>query len=243
MEENDERTDNRKSMNADIHTFPLIDLSAGFDAVILGNGDYPTHPLPLRLIDTTPFLCCCDGAAVAQTAPGRRLPDAIVGDGDSLPDSLRKAFSHIIHTVSEQEDNDLTKATRFCMARGMRRLAYIGTTGRREDHTLGNISLMVRYMSEFGLDVTMLTDYGWFVPAQGRSVFGTFAGQQVSIFNIDSRRIDGEGFVWNTYAYSQLWQGTLNEAKADTVTIDADGMYLVFRTFTAKEKSSANNVE
>ena len=103
----------------------------GFDAVILANGSFPTADEPLRLLREARYVVCCDGAA-------RHWPqcDAIVGDGDSVPDDLRQRLIQ----VSEQEDNDLTKATRHCMARGLRRLAYLGATGRREDHTLGNIS-------------------------------------------------------------------------------------------------------
>lgn len=214
--------------------FPLIDADATFDAVILGNGDYPTHEVPLSILANASFLCCCDGAALQLMAHSDRLPDAIVGDGDSLPDSFKRDYARLLHLVNEQEDNDLTKATKYCAAQGYRRIAYIGTTGRREDHTLGNISLMVRYMKELSLDVTMITDYGWFVPAWGRSVFHSFVGQQLSIFNVDSRHIEGEGLGWKTYAYDQLWQGTLNEAKTDEVVLDADGMYLVFRTFSSK---------
>lgn len=107
-----------------------------FDAVILANGAFPTAEEPLRLLREAPYVVCCDGAA-------RHWPqcDAIVGDGDSVPEELR---SRLIQ-IDEQEDNDLTKATRYCLSRGMRRIAYLGATGLREDHTLGNISLMARY--------------------------------------------------------------------------------------------------
>ena len=101
-----------------------------FDAVILANGAFPTADEPLRLLREARFVVCCDGAA-------RHWPqcDAIVGDGDSVPESLRNRLIQI----EEQEDNDLTKATRYCLSKGMRRIAYLSATGLREDHTLGNI--------------------------------------------------------------------------------------------------------
>ena len=32
-------------------------------AVILANGEYPAHELPLRLLAEAQFVVCCDGAA------------------------------------------------------------------------------------------------------------------------------------------------------------------------------------
>ena len=33
------------------------------EAVILANGEYPTHPLPLRMLEEPKFVVCCDWAA------------------------------------------------------------------------------------------------------------------------------------------------------------------------------------
>lgn len=204
-----------------------------FDAVVLCAGDFPTHDIPLCVLRDAPYLCCCDGAAVQAVSYGLR-PDAIVGDGDSLPDDFKRQYSGIIHLVSEQEYNDMTKATRHCIRRGARRIAYVGATGKREDHTMGNISLLAYYLDSLSVQPVMLTDYGFFVPASGSRTFGSFARQQVSIFNVSSRSIVSEGLRWPSYAYSALWQGMLNEAEADTFTLRADGTYIVYRTYEPK---------
>lgn len=217
-----------------INTYPLVTAESTFDAVILCNGEYPSHPIPLALLTHTRYLCCCDGAALACIAHGLQ-PDAIVGDGDSLPETLKQTYAHIFHPVSEQDDNDQTKATRFCMTQGFKRIAYVGSTGKREDHTLGNISLLARYKSEFGLEVTMITDYGWFVAVQGDAQFSAFQHQQVSIFNKDCTALSSSELKWDAYPCTALWQGTLNEAVDNTFALKADGGYLVFRTFEAKE--------
>ena len=199
---------------------------ADYDAVVLADGDFPTHSVPLRLLKEVPHVVCCDGAARHLDAP-----DYIVGDGDSVPPHLR---SRLIQ-VSEQEDNDLTKATRFCLERGWRRIAYLGATGRREDHTLGNISLIVRYFTEMGVAPLMATDHGWFVPARGGTThFESFKGQQVSLFNFGCTRLSTEGLVYPGYAFSQWWQGTLNESEGTSFSITANGPYLVFRTYQTK---------
>lgn len=204
-----------------------------FDAVVLCAGDFPTHDIPLGVLGDAPYLFCCDGAAVQAVSHGLR-PDAIVGDGDSLPDDFKQQYSGIIHIVSEQEYNDMTKATRHCIRRGARRIAYVGATGKREDHTMGNISLLAYYLDSLSVQPVMLTDYGFFVPASGSRTFGSFARQQVSIFNVSSRSISSEGLRWPSYAYSALWQGMLNEAEAGTFTLRADGTYIVYRTYEPK---------
>lgn len=214
--------------------YPLVNGETCFDAVILCDGDYPTHPVPLAILRRARFVCCCDGAGLNHIINHGGHADAIVGDGDSLPADFKSQYAGIINIVSEQEDNDQTKATRFCLARGFRRIAYLGSTGKREDHTLGNMSLMLRYMRQFDIQPTMITDHGYFTPCHGDTVMESFPCQQVSIFNFGCSQLQGSGLRWNTYPYQELWQGTLNEATAGTISFHADGHYLVFRTFDPK---------
>lgn len=214
-------------------SYPLITASNTFDAVILCDGDYPSHAIPLSILQHAKYLVCCDGAGMNHILHGG-TPDAIVGDGDSLPEDFKRRYADILHIVNEQEDNDQTKATRFCIAKGCRRIAYLGSTGKREDHALSNISLIMRYKRQFHLDVTMVTDNGYFTPAIGTQTFESFPRQQISIFNFGCQQLEGEGFRWNPYPYEELWQGSLNEAVGNEVTIHADGSYLLFRTFEPK---------
>ena len=69
-----------------------------FDAVIVANGVFPTHPVPLAVLQAASHVVACDGAAIY-------VPQAevVVGDGDSVPSACR---SRLIQ-VDEQEDNDL----------------------------------------------------------------------------------------------------------------------------------------
>ena len=193
-----------------------------FDAVIVANGQFPTHRIPLEVLENAPHIVACDGAV--NYVP---YAEAVVGDGDSVPEEY---LDRLIR-IDEQEDNDQTKATRYCLQQGWRNIAYLGATGKREDHTLGNISLLVRYYRELGVNGIMFTDYGFFTPSNGPCLFDSFMGQQVSIFNFSCARIQSEGLRWNSYAYEQWWQGTLNEALSDRFSIDADGYYLVYQTY------------
>ena len=205
-----------------------------FDAVILADGEFPTADIPLQILREAKFPCCCDGAAAKAIAQGF-MPDAIVGDGDSLTPEFKTRHAAIIHLESEQEDNDLTKATRFCIAKGFRHIAYLAATGKREDHTIGNIFLLPRYVLQFGITPEIYTDHGWFSVINGTTELPSFPGQQVSIFNITGKKVEGEGFTWPPYTYNELWQGTLNEAKSNRILLKTDGIMIVFRTYLAKK--------
>ncbi len=198
------------------------------DAVVLANGDFPVHAVPLSLLENAAHIVACDGAIAHLEAHKYQADIVAIGDGDSVPDGLRSSLIQ----VDEQEDNDLTKATRYCLKQGWRRIAYVGATGQREDHTIGNISLIVRYFLEMGVEPLLVTDYGWFVVAKGDSEFESFPGQQVSIFNVNCQTLTSEGLKWQSYPYHQFWQGTLNEALSTVFRFQADGCYLVYRTFS-----------
>ena len=197
-----------------------------FDAVIVGGGGYPTAELPLRVLENAPYVVCCDGAADEYISNGA-VPDAIVGDGDSISAYNRTKYSAIMHCVSEQESNDQTKAVRFLLEKGKRRIAVVGATGKREDHTIGNISLLIEYV-RMGASVCMFTDHGVFIPSEGKVTVPCRAGQQVSIFNFTARDFASEGLRYPIYDFTSWWQGTLNECTGDCFTVSAKGEYLLF---------------
>ena len=197
-----------------------------FDAVIVANGQFPSHAVPLDILKGARHIVCCDGAI-------HHVPSAevIIGDGDSVPDEYRDRLI----CIEEQDDNDMTKATRYCLSQGWQKIAYLGATGLREDHTLGNISLLMRYYREMNVKGMMFTDYGFFTPAYGNRTFSAMKGQQVSIYNFGCHQLSSEGLRWDCYDFDQWWQGTLNEALTDTFSISADGYYLVYQTYKPKE--------
>ncbi len=197
-----------------------------FDAVIVAGGEFPTAPQPQEILQSAPFVVCCDGAADRYIATGR-VPDAIVGDGDSISTANREKFARLMHVITEQESNDQTKAVRFLMERGKRRIAIVGATGKREDHTIGNISLLIEY-ARAGCNVCSFTDHGVFIPCNGTTTHKCRKGQQVSIFSITAKELSAEGLLYPIYDFTNWWQGTLNECTSEVFTINANGEYLLF---------------
>ncbi len=151
-----------------------------YDCVVVANGSFPQTAGPLELLKATPVIIACDGAV--QNLHERGLvPSAIVGDLDSIPPEMLRLYADRIHTVEDQEINDLTKAVRFAHASGYRKVLILGATGLREDHTLGNISLLTDFAPLFEV-VEMLSDYGRFIPVLRTTTLPCTPGQQISIF-------------------------------------------------------------
>lgn len=197
--------------------------------VVLANGEYPSHPVPLGILYKAQKVVCCDGAAEKYISEGH-IPSVIIGDGDSLSEELREKYRELVHRISEQEDNDLTKSVKYLAEGGVKEIAIVGASGRREDHLLGNVSLLMEYM-RMGLRVRMYTDYGVFVPCRGDSEWESYEGQQVSIINFSAKGLTAEGLKYPVYDFSNWWQGTLNEATGDRFEIRGEGEYLLFLNY------------
>lgn len=197
-------------------------------AVILADGVFPSHPIPLQTLHEASTIYCCDGAIhkLLRHQAHTTHDIHVVGDGDSLHrDSLRD-LGIAFHCVQEQDYNDLTKTVRYALHRGEKQLTILGATGLREDHTLGNFSLLSYYLAEFGLPIPMLTDHGLFTPINRTTTFPSFPRQQVSLFSLcNATLITTHGLVYPLLRapLTQWWMGTLNEALGHSFTIETEG--------------------
>lgn len=200
------------------------------ETVILANGEFPSHAIPFSILNHCDYLVCCDGATNSLHKTSKS-PDAIVGDCDSLSEENRIRYSSIINRISEQETNDLTKAVNFCRKLNRKTITILGATGKREDHTIANISLLCEYMQD--CDVQIITDYGIFIAIDTPSLFESTVGQQVSIFCIDKYPITTNNLKYpiKDQTFSNWWQATLNESTDSEFTIDTKGRMIIYRAF------------
>lgn len=196
------------------------------EAAVIAGGELPPQRVMRRWTDASPCIVCCDGAAAKADAAGI-TPSAIIGDGDSIPPETLGKYSDRFIRVDEQETNDLTKAMRFLAAKGMRSIVVLGATGRREDHTIGNISLLA-YYRERGITALAPTPYGVFIPCSGPARIEAVPGQEVSVFNYNARGMRSSGLEYECRDFNMLWQGTLNVAAAPVIGFSARGCYLVY---------------
>ena len=207
--------------------------------VILAAGDFPTHPVPLHALREADFVVCCDSAYGEWKA---ERPFVVVGDGDSLSEADKRELGDRWVQVDEQDYNDLHKAMAWAASQFSihnSQFTILAATGRREDHTLGNISYLVTFAEEYpGADIEMLTDHGRFTAMTGSRTFATFPRQQVSIFSMTPEQpLDGQGLRWPLEGFHarRWWQATLNEAVGTEVSLRSDGWLVVFLTYEAKD--------
>ena len=202
--------------------------------VILANGTFPHAPQALAVLDSATRVVCCDGAAIAMMESGR-MPTAVIGDLDSISAELRQKLAPMIVHVTEQDTNDLNKAFRYCLANGWTDIVILGATGKREDHTLGNISLLVDFAQQVH-GIKMVTDDGIFEVMLESGTSEAYIGQQISIFAMEpDTHIESQNLKYplNGLAPKRWWQATLNEALATTFTLTFPPNHplLIFKTF------------
>jgi thiamine pyrophosphokinase len=200
--------------------------------VIIADGTFPTHGIPLGYIRNAERIICCDGSTEDLVLAGFE-PHAIVGDMDSLTEELENRYTDRIFPDDDKETNDLTKAVIWCKESGYDDLVIVGATGKREDHTIGNISLLAEYIKD--VKVIMVTDTGLFIPFLESSEISSFPGQQVSIFSIDPQTeitTHGLKYPLNNTRIRNWWVATLNESLGDTFSLEFTmGRLIVYLKF------------
>jgi thiamine pyrophosphokinase len=204
-----------------------IPLLQDFPTVIVADGAFPTGKDALRALHSAKRIVCCDGAVEPLVKIGLQ-PAAIVGDMDSISAAMQRKYAAILHPSAEQESNDLTKAVKYCITQELTAITIVGATGKREDHTIGNISLLAGYSQI--VNIQCITDYGVFVAICQSSKFDSYAGQQVSLFSLNpTAKITSEGLKYPLHQrqLTSWWQGSLNEAIGDCFALEFNSANLL----------------
>ena len=204
-------------------------------AVIVGNGQFPKKEYPLYLLESADYVVCCDGAldTYLRHFSGRNLrrPDVVVGDMDSLSKKTAERFRDIAVKIDEQETNDQSKAFHYILEHfpDVDTIHILGATGKREDHTIGNLSLLMEYAREMRrqdcgrtVSVDIVSDWSTAFAITDSCTLDVGEGRSVSIICPDnSLNIKSEGLVWPTdnVVFDNRWQATLNRASADRISL------------------------
>ena len=199
--------------------------------VIIANGDFPEHSTPLKKLKNAKCIIACDGGVNTLEKKGFS-PDVIIGDLDSISKENKEKYKNIIIKIEDQSDNDLRKAINHCIQNKIDKLSIIGASGKREDHTIGNIFSLLNYSN---LNIKLLTDTGTFKCISGSQKIKSFKGEKVSLFSTkDTIKITTKGLKYNfnkSYITS-LFYGTLNESINDIINIElSHGKILIYQSY------------
>ena len=205
---------------------------------ILANGSFPRKAYPRYILGSADYVICCDGALEKYLRHFNREPYAVVGDMDSLSPSLKKKYAHLVHGYACQDTNDQTKAIRFALENiaDIDSIHILGSVGGRADHTIGNPSLLMEYVSnsqgwlpEKFFDgrctlprIEAITDEGtWFAVCESCELH-VGKDRSMSIFTSDpALGIHSEGLVWplDGVKFDNWWKATLNRSSDDIVKL------------------------
>lgn len=189
-------------------------------------GRFPRSEYPLYLLKSADRIICCDSALMSLEKRGI-VPDVVIGDLDSVCHRALGRFKGKVVRIEEQESNDLSKAFHYVMKEfpEVSEIHILAATGLREDHTVGNLSLLMQYEKEYGLsargvNVDMVSDYSSIFAIGDSCELHVGKGRAVSVFCCDSSlKLKSEGLEWPTdeVVFDCWWKGTLNRASRDIV--------------------------
>lgn len=137
-------------------------------ALIIANGAECSRELTDQLLEWSPFVIVLDSAIERVLDLGIKI-DVLLGDFDHGFDAeyyKEKQYPlEIIHTP-DQDKTDLEKAFDFLIERGHKAANVIWATGKRADHTMSNLTNIVRYREM--LKIVILDDYSKIFLLPGR---------------------------------------------------------------------------
>jgi len=142
----------------------------------------------------------CDGAANHLLGFGF-FPDIIIGDLDSFtPDAFPSLNPEQTTRIkdSDQETNDLEKALNFALTKGIKQVEIIGGLGKRIDHTLKNLSVLLQFSKSF-VSIFFLDDWGISFFSNSQTKISAPEGTPISLIPFNGRV---EGIITEGLEYS-----------------------------------------
>jgi thiamine pyrophosphokinase len=128
-------------------------------ALIIADGQRCEQKLLDQLLEWCPFVVVLDGALQDVLDKGIAF-NVVSGDFDSEPDAKGKT-AHIQHVevihTPDQDFTDLEKGIQICKNRGYKDVHVVWGTGKRMDHSIGNLDLIAQFQGE--VNVIFWDDY------------------------------------------------------------------------------------
>ncbi len=129
---------------------------------------------------------CADGGSNSAKKLGI-IPDYIIGDFDSITEETKLFFqnkSELIH-IKSQNDTDVEKCIKHAVKNGIQEAILTGVTGDRLDHTLCNMSIVIKYF--YQIKIKIAAEKSLLIPKTDLCKFITIPGEQVSLFGFNKR--------------------------------------------------------
>ena len=200
-------------------------------ALLFANGDPPSARLTAELAAGADLVIAADGGAEHALAHGL-TPDAVVGDLDSVGEGTRAAVPADRFVREAADDRtDLEKTVAYALAHGATEIDIVAAGGKRADHALANLSVLVRFQGRAAIRI--VDDLFAIEAVSGETTIDGPPGTVVSLVAIGPcRGVTTRGLRWEltdaTLDFSA--RGVHNEIATSPASISvASGDLLLFR--------------
>lgn len=148
-----------------------------------------------QVLSEVDYLICADGGANYAILSGR-IPDLLIGDLDSIKTENLKRCEEMGCVIERypchKDETDLelalSKAKERASFVGEREILLYGSTGKRIDHLLGNLGLMLAYAKKgFRLRIVDPEHEIWIL--HGREQIRGSQGQEISLISLLGRAV------------------------------------------------------
>lgn len=167
-------------------------------ALLIANGEACNPELLGQLLEWSPTVVVLDSAIWRVLDLGIKV-DVLLGDFDRNLDldSIRAQQYplDIVHTP-DQNKTDLDKGIEYLIERGYPAVNIVWATGRRADHSLTNMTNIVRYKNQ--IRIVVIDDYSRIFPLVGRFEKWYEAGTPISLIPVGTvTGFTSEGLKYN----------------------------------------------
>lgn len=153
-------------------------------ALLIANGEACQSELLGQLLEWSPVVVVLDSAIWRVLDLGIKI-DVLLGDFDRDLDldaiRAQQYPLEVVHTP-DQGKTDLEKGLEYLIGRGFPAVNVIWATGRRADHSLTNMTNIVRYKDQ--IRIVMLDDHSRIFPLVGRYEKWYEAGTPLSLIPV-----------------------------------------------------------
>ena len=123
------------------------------------------------------------------------LPDVAVGDFDSLSpqgEEFLKVLStvEVIRLKPEKDDSDTQCAVNLAIRRGTKRIEILGATGRRVDHLIANLGLLI-LAGQKRVSLALVDQYNYDAGREWKGAGEIQSVRQICIFFCHRRSCEG----------------------------------------------------
>jgi len=155
--------------------------------IILANGKPPKKNI-ISFFQRNGFnkLICADGGANSALRMGL-VPDAIVGDLDSISPAALNEFKSISKVIrlKRQNDTDVEKCLKYAISKGYKEALLVGVTGNRLDHTFCNLGIVLKFFPK--INISLIAENSCLKPYNRKAELKTYKGETISVYGFDRK--------------------------------------------------------